>query len=150
MAGTDLQLVRNRRYWLTRLLVIAGALACGIALQAPVTRYLESLQALAATDPAQARAELAAIFRFPMLGLFAATGALGVHLFAASRRARQLGIFPPPGRLFAGSTRRFEGDAARRVARFLIAISAVLVVASLAGAFVSWQIAEQLIACRAR
>lgn len=150
MADTDVQLVRNGRLRASRLLVLAAAVAIGLALQAPLTRYLESLQALAATDPMRARAALAQLFRFPMLGLFAVTGGLGVHLVATSRRALRLGVFPPPGRSSGGAPRRFEGDAARRVARFLLVLAALLIAASLAGAYVSWQIAERLIACRAQ
>jgi hypothetical protein len=150
MADTDVQLVRNGRFWASRLLVVAAAMAIGIALQAPLTRHLEALQALAATDPLRARAELAQIFRFPMLGLFGATGGLGVHLVLASRRALRLGVFPPPGRSFGGTPRRFEGDAARRVAAFMLVLAVLLIAASLAGAWVSWQIAERLIACRAQ
>jgi hypothetical protein len=134
---------------LARFAVLPGAVAIGLALRRLLTQHLVTLQALAQTDPLGARARLATEVRFGGLGLFGLTAALGVSVITTSFRGRRLAHFPPPGVWAWGGARTVTGPAARRFAYVGMLLGSLLVVCSLAGSAVTWQMAERLLACRA-
>jgi hypothetical protein len=149
MAAPDAQLAGNWRLVRQRLLVIALALALGGVAYLALGDYLTSLSSLAETDVVAARAKLAVVFQALALGLFPLTGGLGVFLVAACRKSFALDRFPPPGAWGFGATRVFTGAAARRVAFAMLVLAIALVLCSIAGAALSWVMAERLLACRA-
>jgi hypothetical protein len=132
-----------------RLAILIGAAALGIVLNRFVQDHLATLQVLAASDPLAARARLAMEMRAGGVGLFALTTALGVAIVIASRRARQLLCFPPPGLWSWGSARTVTGSAARRYAGVGFVLGAVLIACSLAGGVLTWEMGTRLLACRA-
>jgi len=129
--------------------MLAGAVIAGLLLNHLLQDHLASLQDLAATDPIAARRQLASEFRIGGIGLFLLTGALGASLIAASRRARRDERFPPEGLWSWGARRTLTGAAARRAAVAGFVLGAMLLVCSLAGAALSWEIGTRLLACRA-
>ena len=147
MTAPHAQIARSSSYWITRALVLAGAVGLGLWLQAQTTEYLASIQALAQDDPKAARAELAKAFRVLAIGLFGGTGALGLTLVATCRRAIRIGQFPPPGAWGLGAARVWRGDAAQRVARVMQILAWLLVLCSLAGSALSWHAAARLLDC---
>ena len=132
-----------------RILLVLGAAAAGIALNRFVQAHLATLQTLAANDPLAARAQLAEEVRAGGVALFAVTAALGASIIAASLRARRLLRFPPPGMWSWGGARTVSGPAARRFAGIAFALGTALIVCSLAGGALSWQMGTRLLACRA-
>jgi hypothetical protein len=132
-----------------RLVALAGAVAIGLVLQHVLRRHLTTLQALSAIDPFGARARFAAELRFGGLGLFALTTVVGVSVISTSLRGFRLAHFPPPGMWASGHDRPVIGPAARRVACAGLVLGLLLVACSIAGAAVTWQMAERLLACRA-
>jgi hypothetical protein len=130
-------------------LVLAGAVVAGLLLNHLLQDHLASLQDLAATDPITARRQLATEFRIGGIGLFLLTGALGASLIAASRRARRDERFPPQGMWSWGARRTLTGAPARHAAVVGVVLGAALLVCSLAGAALSWEIGTRLRACRA-
>ncbi len=149
MAAPDVQVPRRRPQLALRLLVLAGAVTLGLGLQAVVGSRLEELQALAKQDPIRARAELASLLRVFGLPLFALTGAIGLAMAASARRALATLRFPPPGIWSWGATRFATGPRARTLALVGLALAALLLLCSAAGAAVVWEMAARLLACRA-
>jgi len=88
-----------------RLLVVAGAIALGLALQQVVTARLAAIQELSQTDVIAARRELAFVFRVAAVALVGGIGGLGVAIAHSCRRARAEGRFPPSGTLAFGRAR---------------------------------------------
>jgi hypothetical protein len=78
-------------------LALAASLALGLVLQQQLAERLAAIDALARQDLLRARGELAFLLRAVGCGVFGLTGAVGVALIAASRRAIAVGQFPPPG-----------------------------------------------------
>lgn len=141
---------RMRRALLARLAALAVAIAGGLALQHVLAARLAEIDALSKTDMLAARAELARIFQIASVSVFGLTGALGVVVVLASRRASALQQFPPPGRLSWGSARPVvTGPRAVTCARIGIALGVTLVLASAAGGGLMWYMAAVLRACRA-
>jgi hypothetical protein len=153
MSAPDVQLPRDPRAFARglaiRVLVVAGALAVGLALQHVVSGRLAEIQALAEHDVIRARAELAHVLRIVAVAVFGMTGAVGVAMLVAGRRALREDRFPPAGAFSWGAQRVLTGDPARRMARFSMALSVLLVVCSVAGAALTWHMASVLLACRA-
>jgi len=150
MASPDVQLVRSSRSLRRRLLVLAGAVALGIAAHLATADQLAALASLAQRDPMAARAKLAVVFRVVAVGLFGLTGTLGLVLSFACRRSLAVGRFPPPGAWGFGSGGRvWTGAPARRIALFMAVLAVLLVLCSIAGSALSWYMAERLLACRA-
>jgi hypothetical protein len=149
MTAPSAQPSSSRRFWLRRVLVIAGAIALGLALQLALGAHLASIEDLSRRDVVAARAKLAIVLEVVSIGVFGPVAGLGVLLALASRRALAQGRFPPPGRWGFGSARVFEGERARRVARLLLATAVVLVVCSLAAGALTFSMAAALLACRA-
>jgi hypothetical protein len=129
--------------------IIAGAVVAGLLLNHLLQDHLAALQELAATDPLAARRRLATEFRIGGIGLFLLTGALGASLIAAARRARRDERFPPEGVWGWGARRTLTGAPARRAAVVGVVLGAALLVCSVAGAALSWEIGTRLLACRA-
>ena len=146
-ANPERRLAR-RDLWL-RALVLAGAIALGLALQQVLARRLEELDALAKTDLLRARAELATLLKGIAVALFGLTGAVGAGVIASSRRALALGQFPAPGRWSWGARRVVSGVAAQRFARVGIGLGVLLIAASAAGGGLLWYMASVVAACRA-
>ena len=96
---------------------LALAVGLGLALQHVLQTRLDEIQALASHDVIRARAELAGILRAVAVGVFGATGALGIAFFVASRRAHREERFPPSGLWSWGSLRVVTGPRARTLAR---------------------------------
>lgn len=140
--------VPARWLWI-RVGVIVGAVLVGLCLNYALQGHLATLAMLARTDPIAARAELAREVRSGGLAIFATVGALGLALVAASRRAIRDEIFPPPGAWSWGAIRTVTGASARRIARVTLVLAIVLVLAALAGGWVSWEMGTRLLACRA-
>ena len=132
-----------------RVALLAGACVFGLVLNHLVQDHLAALQDLARTDPIAARARLATEFRIGGIGLFVLTGSLGAALIAAARHARRDERFPPAGIWSWGATRTLTGTAARHAAVVGFVLGAALIVCSLAGAALSWEIGTRLLACRA-
>jgi hypothetical protein len=137
------------RYWSSRLVVMVGAIAIGLALQEALGTWLASIQALAERDVIAARAELAFLLRVVGGGVFAMTGIVGVAMSVASRRAFLAGVFPPPGVWSLGSRNRIVGPRAQMLARVWLGLAAVVTVLSLAGLGLVLYMAEVLLACKA-
>lgn len=133
----------------SRVLVIAAAIAIGLALHAVVAARLEQIEELSRRDVVAARAQLAAMLQVVAIGLFGGIAALGCWLVRVSHRSRAVGVFPPPGAWSFGPARRVEGDAARRMATLLRALAIALVGLSIAGGALTWYMAQTLLACRA-
>lgn len=131
------------------MLVLVAALALGLGLQHLVAVRLAAIQALARSDVLAARAELAALFRVGGIALFGTTGALGIALAAASRRAIRSEVFPPPGVWSWPDARVITGPKALRLASVSLALAVLLVACSAAGGGLAWYMAAKLLACRA-
>ncbi len=129
--------------------VLLGAGLIGLLLNHLVQVHLATLADLARTDPIAARARLALEIRSGGLALFAVVGALGASLVSASLRAVRAERFPPPGMWSVGTTRTLTGRAARRSAYVGLVLASVLVLAALAGGWLSWEMGTRLLACRA-
>jgi hypothetical protein len=142
-------LARSPRFWVSRLAVLAGAVAAGLALQGVVAARLAEIQALAAEDVLRARAELAGLLRVGGALLFGLTTAVGVSIAASSRRALAEGRFPPSGIWSWGATRVATGPQAAALARVGLGLGALLVVCSLVAGALTWYLAAVLLACRA-
>lgn len=138
-----------RRYALTRLLVLAAAVALGLLLQGVLTARLEALEELAKRDVLAARATLAAWLRIGGAALFGSTGAVGISIGFSSCRAIGEGRFPPSGIWSFGAARVVEGPQARTFGSIGIALGALLFLASAAAAALTWYMAAVLLACRA-
>ncbi|MFI5316474.1 MAG: hypothetical protein ACHQ6T_12295 [Myxococcota bacterium] len=138
-----------RRGLLTRLGVLAGAVAVGVALQRLLAAHLQSIQDLSRTDMLAARAELARLFELASVCVFGLTGALGVGIVLSSRRSLALLQFPPPGAWSWGSRRVVTGLPARKMALAGVGLGVTLVLASAAGGGLLWYMATVLRACRA-
>jgi hypothetical protein len=139
-----------RRALAGRLVVLAAAVAAGLALQHVLAERLASIDALSKRDMLAARAELAQLFQIASVSVFGLTGALGVTIVLASRKAVALQQFPPPGRLSWGGARAIvSGPRAVTLARVGMGLGATLVVASAAGGGLMWYMALVLRACRA-
>ncbi len=139
----------TKRAAATRVGIVVAAVAIGLVLNHVLQRHLATLQTLAQTDPIAARAQLALEMRIGGLALFAVTAALGLSIVLASRRTLQILEFPPPGIWSWGAARRVSGPAARPLGWVGIALGAALVVCSVAGGALSWEMGTRLLACRA-
>jgi hypothetical protein len=128
--------------------VIAGALALGLALQQRVGARLAEIDALAQSNPIQARVELAGMLRVVAVGLFGLTGGLAVAILDSGRRALAEGRFPPRGVWSIGAVRFATGPRALRLARASIALAVLLFLCSVAGGALTWYLASVLLACR--
>jgi hypothetical protein len=150
VAAGDTQLVRNPRFWLARVLVLAAALGLGLLLQRVVAERLAAIQTLAERDVVQARAELAALLRIGGTLLFGLTGVTGLSIVASSRRAIAAMRFPPPGIWSWDATRIVSGPRTTMLGRVGVVLGAVLLACSLAGGGLTWYMAAVLLACKAR
>jgi hypothetical protein len=148
MAAPDAQLPRGGRFWAVRALLLAVAIALGLALEQVLAARLTEIQALAQKDVIHARAEFASLLRVGGCGFFGLTTALGFLLINASRRAIREERFPPPGMLSWGATRVVTGPLGRRIALASLAIAIALVICSLAAAALAWHLAAVLLACK--
>lgn len=149
MTSPERPLRAGTRSWATRVAVLSGCVALGLALQSVVSAHLESIQALARHDAVQARAELAFLLRAVAIGVFGLTGALGVVMIASCRRAIEAGRYPPPGAWSFGSQGVVTGPRALLLARVNMALAVTLIACSLAGGALTWYAAARLLACRA-
>jgi hypothetical protein len=138
-----------RRALLTRIGVLAVAVALGLVLQRLLGRQLAGIDALSQRDVLAARAELAHLFEIVSLLVFGLTGATGVLTVIACRRCLATGEWPPPGMWSWGSRRVLTGRSALVLARVGVVLGALLVLASLAGGGLMWYMAARLLACRA-
>src|SRR5262249_21979377 len=126
------------------------AIGIGLVLQQVLRHYLAQIQDDARTDVLGARAELAHVFQAIGIGVFGMTGFVGVAIVRACRRAAREEVFPPQGfTSWGGGARTLTGPRALWLARVGIGLGATVVVASAAGAGLSWYIAAVLRACRA-
>jgi hypothetical protein len=132
-----------------RLLVIAGAIALGLALQHVLAARLEAIQALAREDVRAARAELATLLGVVGTLVFGSTASTGIGMILACRKALETGRFPPPGAWSWGAARIATGPRARTLARVGMALAAAIVALSAAGGGAMWFLGAELLACRA-
>jgi hypothetical protein len=149
VASPDLPIPVKPRSWMAVCAVLALAVLIGLALQHALRARLDEIQALASHDVIRARAELAGILRAVFFSVFGSTAALGVAIFAAGRRALREERFPPPGPWSWGARRIVTGPRARAMARAAMGLACTLVLASFAGAALTWYAARVLLACRA-
>ena len=149
MASPPVQISNQPRSWATVCVALAVAVALGLALQHLLQTRLDEIHDLATRDVIRARAELAGIFRIVAVGVFGSIAALGLSLFAASRRAFRDERFPPSGGWSWGSARIVTGPPARALARALTVLSVALVLLSIAAGALTWYMASVLLACRA-
>jgi hypothetical protein len=148
-AATPASAPTSTKIWL-RIGVLVGAVVIGLLLNQLLQLHLAGLQALAHADPIAARARLASEIRLGGLALFATTGALGVAVMATSRCAARELRFPPVGAWGWGATRTVvSGQPARRLAYVGMILGLLLMVCSLAGGMLSWEMGTRLLACRA-
>jgi hypothetical protein len=149
MTSPDLPIPARPRSWMAVCATLALAVLLGLALQHVLRARLDEIQALANHDVIRARAELAGILRGVAVAVFGSTGALGVAIFAAGRRAFREERFPPPGPWSWGARRVVAGPRARAMARAAMGLALALVLLSAAGGALVWFIASVLLACRA-
>ncbi len=149
MQASHTQSQRGWRFWGPRLLVMAGAVGIGLALQHAVGSWLASIQTLAERDVVAARVELAFLLRVVGGLVFGMTTAVGVAMGLASQRALAAGVFPPPGIWSWGSRSRVAGPRAQMLARVWTGLAALITVLSLAGLGLVLYAAEVLLACKA-
>lgn len=149
MAPPDLPSPGKPRSWMAVCVTLAIAVLLGLALQHVLQARLDEIQALASHDVIRARAELAGILRAVGTLVFGSTGALGVALFAAGRRAFREERFPPPGPWSWGARRIITGPRARAMARAAMGLAVGLVLLSVASGTFTWYIASVLLTCRA-
>ena len=149
MTSPAVQGSRRPRSRATLCAAVALAVLLGLALQHVLRTRLDEIQSLASHDVIRARAELAGILQIVAVGVFGTTGALGVAIFLSSRRAFWEERFPPSGAWSWSAPRVVTGPQARRMARIGMGLALVLVLASLAGATLTWYMAGVLLACRA-
>ncbi|MGH9888942.1 MAG: hypothetical protein ACREBE_25640, partial [bacterium] len=90
---------------LRRVLVLAAAVALGLALQRVLQARLEGIVELSHADMLAARAELAHLCQLVGTAVFGLTGALGVAFAWSCRRPSEALQFPPPGLLSMGGRR---------------------------------------------
>jgi hypothetical protein len=150
MTAAPLPVAQSRRYWLSRLLVLAGAVAAGLLLQRVVAARLEEIQALSAENVIRARYELAGFLRIGGAVLFGFTAATGLAVCLSARRALAVGRFPPPGIWSWGAARVETGPRALTLAKISLALGALLVACSAAGSGLVVYAASVLVSCRAR
>jgi hypothetical protein len=129
--------------------VVLGAVAVGLALQHVLAARLEAIQALSRDDLLAARAELATLFRVVGTLVFGATGAVGISMILACRKALEVGRFPPPGAWSWGAARIETGPRAQTLARVGMVLGAALAVLSAAAGGFTWMLSATLLACRA-
>jgi hypothetical protein len=132
-----------------RVLVVAGAVALGLALQQVIAARLDAIQELSRHDLLGARVELATVFRVVAVLVFGATGGAGLSMMVACRKALEVGSFPPPGIWSWGAARIATGPRARTLARIALVLGAALVALSAAASGMLWIFAARLLACRA-
>lgn len=149
MTSPALPIPAKPRSWMAVCATLALAVLLGLALQHVLRARLDEIQALASHDVIRARAELAGILRGVAVAVFGSTGALGVAIFAAGRRAFREERFPPPGRWSWGARRVVTGPRAHAMARAAMGLALALVLLSAAGGALVWFIASVLLACRA-
>lgn len=149
MATPELPSRALRPLLLRRLLVLAAAVAIGLALQHALRVRLDAIVELSHGNMLAARAELAWLFRVVGAAVFGLTGALGVVFAVSCRRPSEAQQFPPPGLLSLGATRFTTGPRVQTLTRVGLGIGVVLFAASLAGVVLIWYMADVLIACRA-
>ena len=131
------------------LLLVAVALAAGLALQHALGERLAEIVARGQHDKLAARAELAAWIRGVITCACGLTAALGLVLVRACRRPGSALRFPPPGLLSLGARRAVTGPRAVALTRVGLCLGAALLVASLAAIALAWYVAAILAACRA-
>jgi len=131
-----------------RLLVIAGAIAVGLALQQVLSERLAAILAHAEYDKVAARAELATLIRGTITAACGLTAALGLWIAIACRHAAEATAFPPPG-LFSIGARTVSGPRARTLTRIGFWLGGTLLVVSLAAIALAWYAGAVLLACRA-
>lgn len=149
MATPELPARALRPILLRRLLVLAAAVALGLALQRVLAARLEAIVELSQTDMLAARAELAHLFQLVGAAVFGLTGALGVAFAVSCRRPAEARQFPPPGLLSLGATRITTGPRAQTLTRIGLGLGIALFAASLAAGALIWYMAAVLLACRA-
>ncbi len=149
MASPGAPIPRKPRSWATAGATLALAVGLGLTLQHVIQIRLGEIQALASHDVIRARAELAGILHAVAIGVFGATGALGIAFFVASRHAHREERFPPSGVWSWRSLRVVTGSRARTLARTGMALAVAIVLLSIAGAGLTWYVASVLLACRA-
>jgi len=150
VAAPELQPAENAKSVVrSRLLVLAGAVAIGLVLQQVLSARLEAIVEHSHRDLLAARAELAGLLRAFGLPVFGLTAALGAAMTWACRHPSRAQRFPPPGLLSFGARSVVTGPLAPTLTRVGLALGALLVSASLAGAGLVWYMAAVLLACRA-
>jgi hypothetical protein len=150
MAASGPLLPSPRRALASRLLVVAGAVAVGLALQQALAARLGAIAELAETDVLAARRDLAVVFEVAAIALAAGIGGLGAAIALSCRRALAEGRFPPSGALAFGRARvPLTGPPAQRLARIGLALGAALALCSLAAGGLLWWLARTLLLCRA-
>ena len=149
MAAGGIHISRGRRFWLSRIAVIALAIALGLLLQRVVAARLAEIQALSAESVIRARYELASFLRVGGSVLFGFTAATGLAIVASARRALSVGRFPPPGMWSWGAARVETGPRAVTLARVSLVLGALLVACSAAGGGLIWYAASVLVSCQA-
>ena len=137
------------RALLPRLGFLLLAIAVGLALHQVLSVYLAQIGEDSKTDLLGARRELARVFELLGLGVFGLTGATGVAMVLACRRAAERAEFPPPGMWSVGGARRVTGPRAQLLARVGMGLGAAVVAASAAGGGLAFYAASVLRACRA-
>jgi hypothetical protein len=150
MAAAGVPVARTPRFWLSRLLVLAGAVAAGLLLQRLVVARLEEIQALSAESVILARYEFASFLRVGGGVVFGFTAATGLAIVLSARRALSAGIFPPPGIWSWGAARVETGPRAATLARISLVLGILLVACSAAGGGLVWYTARVLVSCQAR
>jgi hypothetical protein len=149
MATPELPSGALRPLLLRRLLILAAAVAVGLALQRVLAARLEAIVELSHRDMLAARAELAHLFQLVGTAVFGLTGALGVAFAWSCRKPAEARQFPPPGLLSYGAHRLTTGPRAQMLTRIGFGVGVALFAASLAAGALIWYAAAVLLACRA-
>lgn len=127
---------RNRCLFIVALLSVVGALLLFWGL--PALR-----QSLSRSSPH----ESLRLLRWLLTALFAPCAVIAAYLLLLARRIRRAGQYPPPGMAVIKDTKVRRGASAVSMARVLVVLAAVLLLAAvLGGYYFPWVWIERLVA----
>lgn len=149
MATPELPVRVPRTAILRRLLILAMAVAIGLALQHVLRARLDEIVELSHGNMLAARAELGWLFRIVGTAVFGLTGGLGIVFAVACRHPSEALQFPPPGLLSVDAARLTTGPRAQTLTRIGLGLGITLFAVSLLGGTLMWYMAAVLFACRA-
>jgi hypothetical protein len=126
--------LRSRRdpaFWLPLLLSVVVLAPLVYGTYAWLTSWLEHLEALASSNPEAAQDEAIRILRFCAWSLCAVIVGFCAYLFRYFQLGRREGRLPPSGWWSLGAFRAIVGRKARRMSKFGLVLSGVLLASAI-------------------